>query len=889
MVTIAFDKFTLSNGLDVILHEDHTLPMTAVNVWYHVGSKDEEVGRTGFAHLFEHVMFEGSKNHKNSFFDPLQKVGAVLNGSTTNDRTNYWENVPSNYLELALWLESDRMGFLLDALDQKAFDIQRDVVKNERRQSYENRPYGMAYLKLQPMVFPEPHPYNWPTIGSQEDLEAAGLEDIKDFFRTYYAPSNASLAIVGDFDPNTIMASVERYFGDIPPGPPIARFGRMDSDLAGQVKLTMRDKVQLPRTYMVWPTGPAFDDRQASLDILSAVLGDGKSSRLHRKLVLERQIARDVRAFHHGQEIAGEFSIQATANPGQSLHEIEAIIDEEMARIAAEPPTDHEMTRAKNRIESHHVRQLEKTGGFGGRADLLNYYNTFVGDPAVINTDLDRYLAVTSDQIRQAAQATVSSANVRLTVLPEDEYTPSVTGIDRSKMPDATEASPFQPPVPERGTLANGMGVITLNKPGIPLVSMGLMVRAGGITDPVDKPGVADLTTAMLTEGTSNRTRDQISDEMEFLGAELQSTASREYISITTETLTGHWTAALDILADVIRNASFSQGEFDRVKAEHLTDLGRISDNPVAIAARTARALQFGHGTQYGHPISGTVDSVTAINRDDLLTHFSSHYGPQGSTLILVGDVTHEQSLAKAEELFGSWESKTSGASPQETDMGAVLTEDSAPATIYLADKPGAAQSVIRAGHLTIPRNDPDYFSMNLMNYIFGGQFSARLNMNLRQDKGYSYGYMSSIDWYTSSSSLSAGGSVQTEVTKESVAETLKEFADVQGDRPITQEEFADSKDGILRGFPAQFETQGQMVQQLTRIVAFDLPDDYFQKYPQNVGAVQLQDVRRVAKERIRGDQLKIVVVGDAAVIESGLKELGLPLVRIDYEGVKIV
>lgn len=882
MVSIAFDKFTLSNGLDVILHEDHTLPMTAVNVWYHVGSKDEEVGRTGFAHLFEHVMFEGSKNHRNSYFEPLQKVGAVLNGSTTNDRTNYWENVPSNYLELALWLESDRMGFLLDALDQKSFDVQRDVVKNERRQSYENRPYGMAYLKLQPTIFPAPHPYNWPTIGSQEDLESAELDDIKDFFRKYYAPSNASLAIVGDFDPDKIMATVERYFGDIPPGPPISRFGRMDSDLAGQVKMSMRDKVQLSRMYMVWPTGPAFDDQHAPLDMLSAVLGDGKSSRLHRKLVLEKQIARDVRIYHHGQEIAGEFFVQATANPGESLDEIEAIIDEELARIAAEPPTEHEITRAKNRIRSHHIRQLEKIGGFGGRADLLNFYNTNVGDPGVINTDLDRYLAVTPEQISRAAQLTVGASNVRLTVLPEDTFSPSVTGLDRSKMPDAAEEATFQPPAPQRGALSNGMGIITLHKPGIPLVSMGLVVQAGGITDPADKPGVADLTAALITEGTSNRTRDQISDEMEFLGAELSSSASREYISITTETLTDHWKAALEVMADVTRNATYPQEEFDRVKSEHVTDLQRISDSPVTIAARAARALQYGQGTQYGHPLSGTVDSVESITRDDLVGHFSAHYGPMRTTLIVVGDVTHEQVVQQAEEMFGGWQSQ---GSPRQNGAAAVVNGDSAPTTIYLADKPGAAQSVIRAGHLTIPRHDPDYHPMNLMNYIFGGQFSARLNMNLRQDKGYSYGYMSSIDWSTASSSLSAGGSVQTEVTKEAVAETLKEFADVEGNRPITPEEFMDSKDGIIRGFPAQFETQGQMVHQLTRMLAFDLPNDYFQQYLRNVGDVQLDDVHRVAKERVHGDKLKIVVVGDAKVVEPGLKELGLPVVRIDYEG----
>ncbi len=292
MFSISHEKSVLSNGLQVILHEDHTLPTTAVNVWYHVGSKDEEIGRTGFAHLFEHVMFEGSKHHNRNYFEPLQKVGGVLNGSTSSDRTNYWETVPSSYLELALWLEADRMGFLLDALDQKRFDIQRDVVKNERRQRYDNTPYGQAHLLLQPAVFPAPHPYSWSVIGSQEDLDAALLDDIKDFFRRHYAPSNASLAIAGDFDPAEAKRLVERYFGDIPPGLPVTRVGRMDSSLKGEVHITTQDKVQLPRLYLVWPSGPMFDQNEAPLELLASVLGDGKSSRLYRSLVYEKQIAR---------------------------------------------------------------------------------------------------------------------------------------------------------------------------------------------------------------------------------------------------------------------------------------------------------------------------------------------------------------------------------------------------------------------------------------------------------------------------------------------------------------------------------------------------------------------------------------------------------------------
>ena len=881
MVAISFEKITLSNGLDVILHEDHSLPIAAVNVWYHVGSKDEEVGRTGFAHLFEHVMFEGSKNHNKSFFEPLQKVGANLNGSTTNDRTNYWENVPSNYLELALWLESDRMGFLLDALDQGRFDIQRDVVKNERRQSYENRPYGMSHLALQPAVFPAPHPYNWPTIGSQEDLDSANIEDIKDFFRKYYAPSNASLAIVGDFKTEKVKALVEQYFGDLPPGPPINRVGRMDSDLAGIVSLTMRDKVQLPRLYTVWPTPPAFDSMEAPLDMLSVVLGEGKSSRLYRSLVYEKQIARDVSVYHHGQEIAGEFFIQATANPGHELGEIEEVISQELERILQEPPTDNELARAKNRIESHHIRQLERFGGFGGRADLLNFYNTNQGDPGLINTDFERYLAVTPEDIQKAANLAFRENQVKLVVLPEKELAASANSVDRSNMPGSEATPSFTPPVPLRTSLSNGLNIVTLNRPGIPLVSLGLLMRAGAITDPTDKPGLADLTASLLPEGTPTRSSQQISEEMEFLGAQLSSGANREYNTLSTETLTANWEQALDILADVTRNATFPQKEFDRLQSQHLVDLGRISDNPVTIASRASRAILFGPETSYGHPLSGNEKSIQDMTRDDVVAHFNANYGPGNATLMVVGDLTQDEVIAKAEAKFGDWTGNGASKANAPDSDGASPVET----TIYLADKPGAAQSVIRAAHLTIPRHHADYFPLNMVNYIFGGQFSARLNMNLRQEKGYSYGYMSSVDWLTDTSVLSAGGSVQTEVTKEAVVETLKEFKDIRESRPVTGEEFQDARDGTLRSLPSQFETNGQILQQLMRIVSFDLPLDYFTTYSSNIEALTLDEAHRVATELIDDSHLRILVVGDAEVVEPGLRELGHPVVKIDYEG----
>ena len=449
MEPIAFEKYTLSNGLDVILHQDRSLPVVAVNIWYHVGSKDEEPGKTGLAHLFEHLMFEGSKHHNSSFFEPLQKVGANLNGSTTTDRTNYWENLPANYLDLALWLESDRMGFLLDALDQKRFDVQRDVVKNERRQSYENRPYGMAMFKLVEALYPAPHPYHWPTIGSQEDLDAAALEDAHAFFRRFYAPSNASLAIAGDFQVDEAKGLVERYFADIPPGPALPRAGHTDSALRGRVSMTMYDKVMLPRLYLVWPAVPRFHQDEAALSVLAGVLSDGKSSRLHRALVYEQQIAQSAGASHDGSEIAGDFSVEVTAAAGHTVEEVEQAARAELERIIHQPPTPEEVARVKNRIEWGHIRRLQTVGGFGGRADRLNSYNVLRGDPEYLNTDLQRYADIQPEDVQRVAQQYLTDRSVHLVVLPERSLSSNGTStIDRrwSRRPAPSWSASFTSP-----------------------------------------------------------------------------------------------------------------------------------------------------------------------------------------------------------------------------------------------------------------------------------------------------------------------------------------------------------------------------------------------------------------------------------------------------------
>ncbi len=880
MYQVAFEKLTLSNGLDVILHEDHTLPLVSVNIWYHVGSKDEEPGKTGYAHLFEHLMFEGSKNHNSSFFEPLTEVGAALNGSTSGDRTNYWENVPSNYLELALWLESDRMGFLLDALDQQRFDIQRDVVKNERRQSYENRPYGMAGLRIQEALYPAPHPYHWPTIGYHEDLDVAKLEDAHSFFRQFYTPSNASLAIAGDFDPQHAIDLVNQYFGDLPPGPELRRINRTDSSLQGKVELTLSDRVLVPRLFLAWPTVPKFHRDEAPLAILADILGNGKTSRLYRSLVYTQQAAQRVSANHDDQEIAGDFSIDVTASEGRSCAEIEEIVHQELEQVRSHAPSAEELARSKNRVEWYHTRQMASIGGFGGRANRLNSFNVLAGDPDRINHDMERYLAVGAEDVMRVANTYLGEDQVRLSVLPEPERSFSSSQVDRSAKPDPAPAPRFEPPFPERHKMPNGINLLVIRKPEIPMIAMGIVLKTGSVDDPACLPGLASLTSSLLQEGTISRSSEDIANEFEFFGSHLSISTGKEHTVIGTEALARELPRALELVSDVLQNPTFPSEEVERVRNERLTAVRRLRDDPTAMVDLLLPALMYGRESTLGHPVAGLAGTFETIGRDNVAGHYTSTYRPSIATLIVVGDTSPEEALALAEQHIGDWKGGQLSGNPCVGDASATSSNGK----LYLLDKPGAAQSVIRVGYPSMPRRHPDYYAYVLFNHLFGGQFTARLNKNLRQDKGYSYGYRSWFEWHQGSSLFLAGGAVQTEVTTEALKETMREIDEVKRERPITQEEYRIAQEGLLRQYPSAFESCGQVMQQLAQMVWYDLPDDYCRNFSDNLKAVTLEDVNRVAVEQM-GKEPAIVVVGDRDVIEPGLSAFSGPVHVVDHEG----
>ena len=880
MISIPFEKHTLQNGLDIITHVDKTVPTVAVNIWYHVGSKNEVPGKTGFAHLFEHVMFEGSKNHNKDYFGPLQEIGAMVNGSTTNDRTNYWENLPSNYLELALWLESDRMGFLLEALDQDRFDLQREVVKNERRQSYENRPYGMAYLKLQELLFPPPHPYNWPTIGSQEDLDRAEIEDVKEFFRNFYHPSNASISVAGDIDPNSTLELVDKYFGNLLPGPTINRFHTMDSTLKGQTWVTLEDSVHLPRLYLAWPTVPEFTQDQAALDVLSVIMADGRSSRLEQNLVYKKQLARDISAYHHGQEISGEFHIIATANPGQTTVEIYKEILESLNELSQTPPSDKEMERAYNRISSYHIKQLEKIGGFGGKADQLNHFNVMAGNPGLIETDIERYKKVSAKDVSTAAKL-LNDNFVGLTVNPLKETKSSSRQVDRTNPPKATAPTTFSTPQPKDIFLENGTRLLVIQRSQLPLTTVGVFFDTGSAEDLKEKPGLSQFATDMLFEGTHSRSSSQIADEMEFLGSQVTKDVSREHTFIGVSGISDNTNEELDILSDIILNPNFPVTEMERIRKEKLSDLRSIQDSADATASVAMRSILLGPTTPYGHTISGNEVSVASIKTGDLEQHYHETLLTSNKTFVVVGNISSDLAAELITEKFGTL---TNQQKPKENQVVSKPPAGEGP-TIYLVDRPGSAQSILRAGHISIPREHHDYHSLAFVNYILGGDYSSRLNMNLRQDKGYSYGFHSSIEWMKPLSILVARGSVQTDVTKESVFETLKELTDIVELNQIGVEEFRKAKEGLLKSVPSQFESNQQITSQLLNMAAFDLPLDYFESNIEKISDLTLDDVRESAMKHILPTEIKIIVVGDRDKIQKKLETLGYPLSVIDMYG----
>ncbi len=875
-VDIPFKKFVLKNGLTVIVHEDHKAPIVAVDLWYHVGSKNEKPGRTGFAHLFEHLLFTGSEHLKGdgdqrAFYEAMERIGVPdANGTTNPDRTDVFETVPTNALDVALWIESDRLGHLLGSVDQARLDKQRGIVQNEKRQN-DNQPYGKATELIMKGTAPAGHPYSWATLGSLEDLTAVSLDDVREWFKTYYGAANVVLVLAGDIEPDTARKKAEQYFGDIPAGPPVARLEKWVPRMRGTRRETLSDRVPQARIYKVWNIPGYGELDNVCLDLVSDVLASGKTSRLYKRLVYDEQLATDVSVWIWPFEISGLFGIQVTAKPGGDLARIEKAIDEELARLLAKGPTAKELARSQARKFAAFVRSTERIGGFGGKADILAMNETFRGRPDFYQTILSCQRTATVRDLQSAARRWLTDDAYILEVRPYPQYETADSTVDRSHLP--TPAAPPEAKFPsfQRACLSNGLKVILAERHSLPTVNVTLQVDAGSAADQGAVPGAARLMMEMLDEGTAHRTALQISDDLGSLGAKLSADTDLDSSTVSLSTLTSKLDPALEIFADVILNPAFPEADFQRVQKQALARIQREKTEPLSMAWRVLPRLLYGGGHAYANPLtgSGTEPSVAGLKRADLQQFHATWFKPNNATLIIVGDTSLGKITPALEKLFGQWKSGPVPAKKIETVAQRQKT------AIYLVDRPGSLQSLVFGGHVAPPRANPDEIAIETMNTILGGSFTSRMNMNLREQKHWCY---FSVTWLYAAKGqrpFIMYAPVQSDKTTETMIEMDKELRGMLGKQPITEEELDKAQKNQTLSLPGKWETADAVLYSIGEIVRFGLPEDYFATYGGKVRGLSLSDVSGIAQKVLHPDQLVWVIVGDRAKIEPGLRDLG--------------
>jgi len=889
--SIPFEKYSLANGLEVILSEDRRLPLVAVDIWYHVGPVNEAAGRTGFAHLFEHMMFQGSKHVPPDAHFPMLEAagGSDLNGTTDFDRTNYFETVPSNRLELALWLESDRMGYLLDTVDEAKFANQQDVVRNERRQNTENQPYGLVQEALFHQLFPKGHPYYASVIGSHTDIQAAKLDDVKAFFKQYYAPNNASLAIVGDIDKAAVKKLVERYFGTLKRGPAPPKVTVQTPPITAERRVVVPDQVELPRVYMAWLTPPFFKPGDSEADAAAGALGGGNSSRLYKKLVYEKQIAQDVVAYQYSLALQSVFQIVATVRPGHTAAEVEAAIAEEVEAFRKSGPSEAEVERARNTFETRVLTGLEMMGGFGGVADTLNMFNHYVGDPGYLPKYLDEHRRLTPAAIKTFAEQYLKpTARVIVHGVPGQPDlgaavpTPPMPKVAPGTGAEAINADePWRKDPPPPGaplnvklstpgafTLPNGLTVIHQKGSNMPVAAATLVLKTGGDANPVDRPGLASFTAAMLEQGTESRNALAIADALAQIGASLEASSSKDSIVVSVGSLSANAGAALDLLADVAQHPNFPQAEVERQRASRLASLIAARQNPATAASMAAVAALYGGEHPYGYIELGTEAAMKATTRDDLVAFWKQNFVPGNAALVVTGSLTEAELRKIVTNAFGGW---PTGSRPP-VSFRAPSTTD---ARVVIVNRPGAPQTQLLVATIGAQRSAPDYAALNVLNAALGGLFSSRINMNLREKNGYTYGASSQFLFRKGPGPFWVQTGVRTDVTVPAVGEILKEIRATR-DAPLSNEELVAARDSIVRGLPSDFETSARTSNVLSSLFVYDLGRDYYGRDPAAVNAVTVADAQAAGRKYLDPTKMIVVAVGDRTKIEAGLKKLNL-------------
>ena len=885
VVDIPYTKYVLDNGLRLIVHEDHKAPIVAVNVWYDVGAGDEKIGKTGFAHLFEHLMFNGSEHFNDDYFKPFDRVGATgMNGTTNQDRTNYFQVVPTTALDMALWMESDRMGHMRAAVDQARLDEQRGVVQNEKRQG-ENQPYGKVFLTIFENTYPDGHPYDHSTIGSMEDLNAASLADVHEWFDTWYGAANAVLVVAGDVEAEDVKARVEKYFGHIPSGPPLIKPDVSLSRRSEPSRIVLQDRVPQARVYKAWNVATVRDESVDHLSLASDVLAAGKSSRLYKRLVYDDQIATDVGAFVMTRQFGSLFLVLATAKPGQDLAEVEAVLEEELETFLASGPTAAELSRAQASQRASFIRGVERIGGFGGKSDVLAASEVYLGSPDGHRRQQENILSATVADVHGAATEWLDDGVLTVEVRPFATYTTTETTLDRSSgPPEVTDFPSASFPARETAELDNGLGVILARRDAVPVVNLTMLLDAGYASDQFALPGTARMAMGMLDEGTTSRGALEISDTLDSLGANLGAGSNLDVSTVSMSALVENLDESLDLFADVILNPSFPEDEFERQQQQQLAGIGREKVQPVAMAQRVLPRILYGDGHAYSNPLtgSGTEESVGALDVDALRAFHDTWFKPNNATLIAVGDIAMDELVRAIEARFSAWEAG---------DVPAKNLADVEPqpgTVVYLIDRPDSAQSIIFAGQVAPPKGDPANLRIEAMNDIIGGGFTSRINLNLREDKGWSYGARAILLDAAGQRPYYAFAPVQTDRTAESMAEIDGEIRGIRsgGARPPTADELAKVTDQNTLTLPGRWETNGAVMASLIEMARFDLPDDYWDTFADAVRGVGLSDVSAQADRVLQPDNLVWIVVGDRVQIEEKIRGLGLGEMRfLDADG----
>ncbi len=911
-VNIPYEKFTLPNGLTVLVHEDRKAPVVAVSVWYNVGSKDEPKGKTGFAHLFEHLMFNGSENSPGDFFEPLQQVGATdFNGTTNVDRTNYFETVPTGALERALMLESDRMGHLLGAVTQEKLDNQRGVVQNEKRQG-DNQPYGLLRYEVQENMFPAGHPYHHSTIGSMADLNAASLDDVKNWFRANYGPNNSVLVLAGDIDTATARSLVTKWFGDIPRGPTVTHPDAPVTTLAAPIEKTVTDQIATTRLYRMWPI-PGFTSAESiPLQLAASVLGGLSSSRLDNALVRKDPVAVSVSTSTWDFMEGGAFIVQADVKPGEDPAMVAQKLDAQIADYLATGPSADELQRAKTSMVSRIIGGLESVGGFGGKAVALAEGELYSDNPDYYKVQLDQMAAATPAQVTETMRKWLTKPRFTLVMKPGERteggenrggaaignyldqaevapapldyycdpktcaaaaLTLSYDG-DRSKLPSVGQLQELDFPDIERARLANGMEIYFARRTTVPKVTVRVAFDAGYAADPKSALGTQSLMLGMMDEGTKNLDSIALAEAQERLGANINGFADADWTSFQLSALAPNLAPSLALLADYVRNPAFDAKVMERVRAQQLNRLNAELKNPQGIASRALAPLLYGPDHPYGIPPSGlgNAAAVAALTPADLAAFHDAWLRPDDAKIFVVGDTTLAEVTALLNRSFGDW-TATGAAHPVKNF--AVATPKPQP-RIVLIDRPNSPQSIISAGRVLDLKGADDLVPLMAANEVFGGTFLSRINMNLRETKGWSYGVRSGVQGVVDRTAFTISAPVQADRTGDSIRELRKELTGYTSDKGITAEELERTINGNVRELPGQFETSGAVLGGMVNIVKYGRPDDFYETLAARYRTMTAAGLDAVARKEFLDNELVFVVVGDAKVVRPQLDGLGL-------------